>query len=76
MALETTDQPKNRVWTSIVRWVDNYAAKPEISEGAEQAVDWVRIVPFVFLHLINTPTKRRMSTLRCSTVFCGATWAG
>ena len=49
MALETTDQPKNRVWTSIVRWVDNYAAKPEISEGAEQAVDWVRIVPFVFL---------------------------
>jgi stearoyl-CoA desaturase (delta-9 desaturase) len=52
MASETTDQPKNRVWTSIVRWVDNYAVKPEISEGAEQAVDWVRILPFVFLHVM------------------------
>ena len=52
MASETTDQPKNRVWTSIVRWVDNYAVKPEISEVEEQTVDWVRIIPFVFLHVM------------------------
>ena len=52
MELETTGQPKKRVWSAIVRWVDNYAVKPEISEGAEQAVDWVRIVPFVFLHVM------------------------
>lgn len=52
MELETTGQSKKRVWSAIVRWVDNCAVKPEISEGAEQAVDWVRIVPFVFLHLM------------------------
>jgi stearoyl-CoA desaturase (delta-9 desaturase) len=52
MELETTGQSKKRVWSAIVRWVDNYAVKPEISEGAEKAVDWVRIVPFVFLHLM------------------------
>jgi stearoyl-CoA desaturase (delta-9 desaturase) len=52
MELETTGQSKKRVWSAIVRWVDTYAVKPEISEGAEQAVDWVRIVPFVFLHVM------------------------
>ncbi len=45
-------QSKKRFWTAIVRWVDNYTVKPEIFEGAEQAVDWVRILPFVFLHVM------------------------
>ena len=42
----------NRFGAAVVRWVDTYAVKPEIYEGDKQAVDWVRILPFVFLHVM------------------------
>jgi stearoyl-CoA desaturase (Delta-9 desaturase) len=43
---------ENPVWTSVIRWVDNYAVRPAIPPGEERKVDWVRIIPFIFLHVM------------------------
>jgi stearoyl-CoA desaturase (delta-9 desaturase) len=49
---EDPPPPENPIWTSIIRWVDNYAVRPAIPPGEERKVDWVRILPFIFLHVM------------------------
>lgn len=52
MSLDNSYRSSNRIWTSIIRWVDNYAVRVEPPGEQEKAVDWVRILPFIFLHVM------------------------
>ena len=50
----TSAPPKKRrafrgAAVALVRWVDTHAG-PDIDLPGEERVDWVRVVPFVFLH--------------------------
>ena len=44
-----------RRWTSsVVRWFDSYAVQPSAKQDIETAakkVDWVRVIPFIALHV-------------------------
>jgi stearoyl-CoA desaturase (delta-9 desaturase) len=40
-----------RAATALVRWVDAHAVAAEPTEGDDRRIDWLRVLPFVFLHL-------------------------
>lgn len=42
---------ENTLLHSIVRWFDSWAGPSEFTEEEAQQVDWVRITPFLILHL-------------------------
>ncbi len=37
---------------AVIRWFDSYAQNGKPAAEAEQRVDWVRIVPFIAIHLV------------------------
>lgn len=51
-ALDNSSRSPRSIWTSLIRWVDNYAVPAAPSGEQDKAVDWVRILPFIFLHVM------------------------
>ncbi|MFK7956765.1 MAG: acyl-CoA desaturase [Lysobacterales bacterium] len=39
-------------WQSLIQWFDADAAADGASEGSNQGIDWVRIFPFIAVHLM------------------------
>jgi len=49
---EKTNSPYNRLITSVLRWIDSDANIDSITATDQKKVDWLRIVPLLFLHLM------------------------
>lgn len=41
---------RHHILSTIIRWFDSEAALKAYPEGEDERVDWVRILPFIFLH--------------------------
>lgn len=39
-------------WTTLIRWFDSWAGLDAISESEPPRVDWLRVVPFLLMHLM------------------------
>ena len=50
MAKETVE-PRSHWAASVARWFDSYAVKAEV-ETSVKKVDWLRVTPFIILHLV------------------------
>jgi len=50
MTTITETKPATSVLTSIIRWFDSWAGTEEVPEDPFE-VDWIRVIPFIFLHL-------------------------
>lgn len=40
-----------RLWASLARWVDNTAGAAQEKESAPRGIDWLRVLPFMIIHL-------------------------
>ena len=47
-----TDKSSGRFMTSVLRWIDSEADIDFITPTDRKKVDWLRIVPLLFLHLM------------------------
>ena len=45
------DIPARNVGRSLLQWFDSAAATAAASDAEADRVDWLRVVPFVLLHL-------------------------
>ena len=48
----TTSQRRSHLLLSVLRWLDAEAGMDEFDEDQKAGVEWFRIVPFIFLHLM------------------------
>ncbi|MFT5291164.1 MAG: stearoyl-CoA desaturase (delta-9 desaturase), partial [Planctomycetota bacterium] len=52
MSTEPVAAPKRRgVWKSLVRWLDSWAEDSRDTIRDPKETDWLRVIPFVLLHL-------------------------
>ncbi|NOT57400.1 MAG: acyl-CoA desaturase [Deltaproteobacteria bacterium] len=44
--------PASERWTTLIRWFDSWAGLDAIDEADPPRVDWLRVVPFLLMHLM------------------------
>lgn len=49
--MTTTAYRTKRIWTSLVQWFDTEAGPAALPAGKSNKTDWIRVIPFLLLHL-------------------------